>query len=78
MVGTFTIQHQHAFGVKVRSIEHLMAALGGLGIDNVIFISILVDKLPPAGLLGNGSTYAADSIFDNIGRYFYAGATVEF
>src|ERR1700694_5270208 len=25
-----------AFGVKVRSIEHLMAALGGLGIDNVL------------------------------------------
>ncbi len=42
------------------------------GVDNVM------DTLPPAGLLGNGSTYAADAIWDNIGRYFYAGALVKF
>ena len=43
-----------------------------LGVDNVR------DTLPPSGLLGNGSVYAADAIWDNIGRYFYAGALVKF
>jgi len=43
-----------------------------LGIDNVM------DTLPPSGLLGNGGVYAADAIWDNIGRYFYAGALVKF
>jgi outer membrane receptor protein involved in Fe transport len=43
-----------------------------LGIDNV------TNELPPAGLLGNGSVYAVDAIWDNVGRYFYAGALVKF
>ena len=42
------------------------------GIDNAF------DRLPQYGILGNGSTYSADAIFDNIGRYFYAGAIVKF
>ena len=36
-----------AFGVKVRSIEHLMAALGGLGIDNVL-VDTNAEELPAA------------------------------
>ena len=36
-----------AFGVKVRSIEHLMAALGGLGIDNVL-VDTDAEELPAA------------------------------
>jgi UDP-3-O-[3-hydroxymyristoyl] N-acetylglucosamine deacetylase len=36
-----------AFGVKVRSIEHLMAALGGLGIDNVL-VDTTAEELPAA------------------------------
>jgi outer membrane receptor protein involved in Fe transport len=43
-----------------------------VGVDNAF------DRLPPAGILGNGSTYGAESIFDNIGRFFYAGAVVRF
>ena len=39
------------------------------GVDNVF------DRLPPLGLTGTG---AGSSIFDNIGRYFYAGAEVRF
>jgi|GEM_PF-15953 len=42
------------------------------GVDN------LFDRQPPLGLLGNGSIYAADAIFDNIGRYFYGGVIVKF
>ncbi len=42
-----------------------------LGVDNVM------DRLPPSGLLGNGSVYAADAIWDNVGRYFYAGVLVK-
>jgi outer membrane receptor protein involved in Fe transport len=42
------------------------------GVDNMF------DRQPPLGLLGNGSVYAADAIFDNVGRYFYAGAIVKF
>ena len=36
-----------AFGVKVRSIEHLMAALAGLGIDNVL-VDVDAEELPAA------------------------------
>jgi UDP-3-O-[3-hydroxymyristoyl] N-acetylglucosamine deacetylase len=36
-----------AFGVKVRSIEHLMAALSGLGIDNVL-VDTTAEELPAA------------------------------
>jgi UDP-3-O-acyl N-acetylglucosamine deacetylase len=36
-----------AFGVKVRSIEHLMAALAGLGIDNVL-VDTTAEELPAA------------------------------
>jgi UDP-3-O-acyl N-acetylglucosamine deacetylase len=36
-----------AFGVKVRSIEHIMAALGGLGIDNVL-VDTTSEELPAA------------------------------
>ncbi len=36
-----------AFGVKVRSIEHLMAALAGLGIDNVL-VDTNAEELPAA------------------------------
>ncbi len=36
-----------AFGVRVRSIEHLMAALGGLGIDNVV-VDTDAEELPAA------------------------------
>jgi UDP-3-O-[3-hydroxymyristoyl] N-acetylglucosamine deacetylase len=36
-----------AFGVKVRSIEHLMAALSGLGIDNVL-VDTDAEELPAA------------------------------
>ncbi|MCU0760694.1 MAG: TonB-dependent receptor [Steroidobacteraceae bacterium] len=43
-----------------------------LGIDNV------TNQLPPAGVLGNGSVYAVDAIWDNVGRYFYAGALIRF
>lgn len=43
-----------------------------VGVDNAF------DRLPPAGLLGNGGVYAADAIWDNIGRYFYAGVVVQF
>jgi len=43
-----------------------------VGVDNV------TNVLPPAGLTGTGSTYAADAIYDNIGRYVYAGAEFRF
>ena len=43
-----------------------------VGVDNAF------DRLPSAGLLGNGSLYGADAIWDNIGRYFYAGVVVQF
>src|SRR5262249_34391008 len=36
-----------AFGVKVRSIEHLMAAATGLGIDNLI-VDVDAEELPAA------------------------------
>jgi hypothetical protein len=39
------------------------------GVDNVF------DKLPPFGLSGTGG---GSSIFNNVGRYFYAGAEVKF
>jgi outer membrane receptor protein involved in Fe transport len=42
------------------------------GIDNAF------DKLPPQGILGNGSYYAADAVFDNSGRYLYVGIEVNF
>ena len=42
------------------------------GVENAL------NKLPPIGLIGNGGVYAADAIFDNVGRYFYAGAKVKF
>ncbi len=43
-----------------------------VGVDNAF------DRLPQYGVLGNGSNFAADAIWDNIGRYFYAGAIVRF
>lgn len=39
------------------------------GVDNIF------DRKPPLGLTGRG---AGDAIFDNIGRFFYAGAQVDF
>lgn len=39
------------------------------GVDNVF------DKLPPFGQLGTGG---GSAIFDNVGRYFYAGIQVDF
>src|SRR5947207_6990921 len=36
-----------AFGVRVRSIEHLMAALAGLGIDNIL-VDTDAEELPAA------------------------------
>ena len=36
-----------AFGIRVRSIEHLMAALAGLGIDNVL-VDVDAEELPAA------------------------------
>jgi hypothetical protein len=39
------------------------------GVDNVF------DRLPPLGLTGTGG---GSSIFNNVGRYFYAGAEVKF
>ena len=39
------------------------------GVDNVF------DRLPPLGLTGTGG---GSSIFNNVGRYFYAGAEVRF
>lgn len=42
---------------------------GYLGVDNMF------DRKPPLGLTGTGGQSA---IFDNIGRYFYAGAQIDF
>ena len=43
------------------------------GVDNV------ADKKPPFGLLGNGEDYnGQDGIFDNIGRFLYAGIKAKF
>ena len=43
-----------------------------VGVDNAF------DRRPQYGILGNGGTYAADAIWDNIGRYFYAGVITRF
>jgi outer membrane receptor protein involved in Fe transport len=41
------------------------------GVDN------LTDKMPPLGVLGTGSIGDADAIYDNTGRFFYAGFKVK-
>jgi outer membrane receptor protein involved in Fe transport len=41
------------------------------GVDN------LTDKMPPLGILGTGSIGDADAIYDNTGRFFYAGIRVK-
>lgn len=49
-----------------------------VGVDN------LTDKLPPFGLLGTGGpvlnteSTSTDALYDNVGRYFYAGIRVRF
>ncbi len=52
-----------AFGVKVRSIEHLMAALGGLGIDNVL-VDTDAEELPAA----DGSAKPFVDLIESAGR----------
>ena len=52
-----------AFGVKVRSIEHLMAALGGLGIDNVL-VDTNSEELPAA----DGSARPFVDLLEQAGR----------
>ncbi len=42
------------------------------GVDN------LTDKKPPLDVLGNGSLVDGDSIYDNIGRFFYMGVKASF
>jgi UDP-3-O-acyl N-acetylglucosamine deacetylase len=52
-----------AFGVKVRSIEHLMAALAGLGIDNVL-VDVDAEELPAA----DGSAKPFVELLESAGR----------
>jgi UDP-3-O-acyl N-acetylglucosamine deacetylase len=56
-----------AFGVKVRSIEHVMAALAGLGIDNVV-IDTNAEELPAA----DGSAKPFVELLQSAGRVFLA------
>jgi len=41
------------------------------GVDN------LTDRMPPLGVLGTGSLGDGDAIYDNTGRFFYAGIRVK-
>jgi len=41
------------------------------GVDNV------TDKMPPLGVLGTGSFNDGDAVYDNTGRFFYAGFRVK-
>jgi len=41
------------------------------GVDN------LTNKQPPLGILGTGSLSDADAVYDNTGRFFYAGVKVK-
>jgi UDP-3-O-[3-hydroxymyristoyl] N-acetylglucosamine deacetylase len=52
-----------AFGVKVRSIEHLMAAATGLGIDNLI-VDVDAEELPAA----DGSAKPFVELLESAGR----------
>ncbi len=52
-----------AFGVRVRSIEHLMAALAGLGIDNVL-VDTDAEELPAA----DGSSRPLVELLEAAGR----------
>jgi len=52
-----------AFGVRVRSIEHLMAALAGLGIDNIL-VDTDAEELPAA----DGSAQPFVDLLQSAGR----------
>lgn len=52
-----------AFGVRVRSIEHLMAALAGLGIDNAL-VDVDAEELPAA----DGSARPFVELLQSAGR----------
>jgi UDP-3-O-acyl N-acetylglucosamine deacetylase len=52
-----------AFGIKVRSIEHVMAALAGLGIDNVL-VDVDAEELPAA----DGSAKPFVELLESAGR----------
>jgi len=58
-----------AFGVKVRSIEHLMAAISALGIDNLL-VEIDAEELPAA----DGSAKPFVDLLSSAGRTSLAAA----
>ena len=73
------IYYPHAFYHDIRvSVDVNRNMRLYAGVDN------LTDKLPPYGLLGNGGaglnteSTSSDTLYDNVGRYFYAGVRVRF
>lgn len=73
------VYYPHAFYHDIRvSAQVRENARVYIGVDN------LTDKLPPLGLLGTGTaglnsgSTSTDTLYDNVGRFMYAGVSVRF